>query len=181
MSERDAGATITLHSTWRGIVSGSIGGVTLAAAGTYGVVAVGFRLVPGLLFVAGWILVAAMTFDYPIAARFSAEGVQRRMMLRRQWFAWSDVEQLTGTRPTVLHVDRRLEHGGLALVKGKRRYLLVDRVESMKEFDTLIDIVEGPGATVDVGVSSLPRPSELVPPTWMHRRRHWRPDGSTVR
>lgn len=173
----DDRSAVTLHSSWRGIVLGSLGAVALAAAGTYGVIAVGFEFIPTTLLVIGWIFLLTMVFDFPIASRFTSEGVERRMMLRRHHLRWEDVEQLTRTRPTMIKVDRRLEHGSLAAKKGRRRYLLVDRLESADEFDAVVEIVEAKGAAGDhLGASMLPRPGAKVPPTWLYRRRAWRPN-----
>jgi hypothetical protein len=172
-----AGESVTVHSSWRGIISGALGAGMVAAAGTYGVLQVGFRVIPGTLFVIGWILVLAMALDYPIASTFTSSGVTRHMALRRQQFEWDEDLQLSRTRPTLVRIDRRLEHGALALVKGRRRYLLVDRLESADEFDTLVTIVEAEDA--DNGASMLPRPGPKVPPTWLYRRACWRPASAT--
>lgn len=177
----DSRPSVTLHSSWRGILLGSFGAAVLAAAGTYGVVAAGFRLIPTTLFVIGWVFVMTMVFDYPIASEFTAEGVERKMMLRRHHLDWSSVDQLTRTRPTFIKIDRRLEHGALAAKRGRRRYLLVDRLEGADEFDRVVSIVEDGGGAVHLGLSMLPRPGEKVPPTWLYRRRAWRPDHAEQR
>jgi hypothetical protein len=158
-------------------VLGSVGAIVVAGAGTYGVIAAGFTLIPTTIFVVGWVFVLTMAFDFPIASRFTRAGVERRMFLRRHHIPWSEVEQLTRTRPTMIKIDRRLEHGSLAAKRGRRRYLLVDRLESAAEFDRVVDIVEAAGSDGEhVGVSMLPRPGEKVPPTWLYRRAAWRPD-----
>lgn len=179
MADSGSGASITIHSTWRGIILGGLGAGLLAAAGTWGVSQVGFRLIPGTLFVVGWILLLTMAFDYPIASRFTSEGVTRHMALRRQHFEWDDDHQISRTRPKLIRVDRRLEHGSLSLVKGRRRYLLVDRLESADEFDQMVDIVEA--GESDMSPSMLPRPADGVAPTWLYRRAHWRPASATRR
>ena len=177
-SERE----ITIHSSWRGLIFSTLGAAIVAAAGTFGVIAAGFRVVPGTLFVVGWLFVLIVALDYPVASRFTAEGVERRMMLRRQWFPWERVDQLTRTRPSFVKLDRRIEHGGLTVKIGRKRYLLVDRLESGDEFDAMVRIVEVPGTAGDeVGASMLPRPGDKVPPTWMYRRRRWRPEWATDR
>ena len=179
MADSGSGASITIHSTWRGIILGALGAGLIAGAGTWAVSQVGFRLIPGTLFVVGWILLLTMAFDYPIASRFTSEGVTRHMALRRQHFEWDDDHHISRTRPKLIRVDRRLEHGALSLVKGRRRYLLVDRLESADEFDQMVDIVEAGDA--DMSPSTLPRPSGNVPPTWLYRRSHWRPESATRR
>ncbi len=178
----DARPSLTLHSSWRGIVLGSCGAAAVAAAGTYGVAAAGFRIIPTVLFIAGWLFVITMLFDFPIATEITADGVERRMMLRRHHLSWDRVEQLTRTRPTMIRVDRRLEHGALAAKRGRRRYLLVDRLESAAEYDRMVEVIEGGGSAGDhVGASLLPRPGEKVPPTWLYRRAAWRPDAGDSR
>lgn len=175
--------SVTLHSSWRGIVGASFGAAVVALGGTYGVWQAGFRPVPGALFVLGWLFVLGVALDYPIAARFTPSGVERRMLLRRQMMAWDASSQLTRTRPSLtslLRVDRELRHGGsLALKRGRRRYLLVDQVENGGEYDRLVKLL-GPVAE-EVGLTELPRPPDKVAPTWMYRRRRWRPESGRRR
>ncbi len=178
----DSRHSLTLHSSWRGIILGCCGAVVVAVAGTYGVVAAGFTVIPTVLFAVGWVFVITMLFDFPIASVFTGEGVERRMILRRHRLPWGRVERLTRTRPTMMRVDRRLEHGALAAKRGRRRYLLVDRLESAEEYDHMVDVVEAEGsAGKHLGASMLPRPGEKVPPTWLYRRATWRPDDAESR
>jgi hypothetical protein len=175
-------ASITLHSSWRHLVLSGLGAAATAALGTWAVVAAGFGPVPGGCFVIGWLFVAVVVFDVPMASTFTADHVERRMLLRRQRLAWRPGDQLTRARPSLLRFDRTLQHGGLVLRRGVRRYLLVDRVESADEFDRLVEVVEVPGRDGEgVGASILPRPAAGVPPTWLYRRRHWRPDPGSNR
>jgi len=131
------------------------------------------------LFILGWLAVTVVVFDYPIASTFTPEKVTRRMMLRRQHFDWVDVRQITRTRPNFIRVDRNAEHGGLAVLKGRRQYLLVDRSESGGEFDVLADVLERSGE--EIGVDQLLRPGDKLPPTWLYRRKRWRPDSADGR
>lgn len=174
--------SVTLHSTWRSLIGGAFTGSSLTVAGLYGVNRAGFHPVPTVILVVGVIVALAMLFDYPIATSFTRDGLTRRMVLRRQHFAWGDIDQLTRTRPTMMRFDRELAHGGLVAKVGRRRYLLVDQCESADEFDTIIDVVEqdgGPGE--GKGVSMLPRPGEKATPTWLYRRRKWRPEWASDR
>lgn len=177
-----AEASVTVHSSWRGIVGGFFGAGVIALGGTIGVAAVGFRPFPVIVCAIGWALVAVMAFDFPVASTFSASGVRRRMVARRQWFAWREGDQLSRTAPKIVWGERRLEHGGLTLVRGRRRYLLVDRPESAAEFDAVVLVLEADGAAgAGLGASYLPRPSESLPPSWLYRRARWRPDSSADR
>ncbi|MFZ8998922.1 MAG: hypothetical protein ACO225_15080 [Ilumatobacteraceae bacterium] len=168
--------SVTLHSTWRHVVGSFLGAGVVASAGSGAVAAVGSRPVPVVLAVAGWVALLAVAVDVPIATRFSERWVERRMLLRRQRSEWRADDRLTRVRPSVLRFERTLQHGGLVLRRGRRRYLLVDRSESAAEFDALVEVLEsGPSPVVHLGASMLPRPSDRVPPTWLYRRRRWRP------
>lgn len=167
--------SITMHSSWRSLAMGGMTAGLVALAGTWAVAQAGFGPVPATVCVLGWLLVAVMAFDFPVATTFTADGVQRRMVLRRQWFAWERIDQLTRTRPSLVRLDRRVEHGGLTAKLGRRRYLLVDRCESNDEFDSLLGVLEAAGIE-DRIAGMLLRPGEKAPPTWLYRRKRWRPD-----
>lgn len=174
--------SVTLHTTWRHLVGGAAGAVLVAIAGTYGVVSAGFNGVTTVLFVLGCGLVAVVLFDVPIAATFSSEGVQRRMLLRRQFFRWKPGDALIRSRPSIVRSDERLRQGGLVLRRGRRRYLLVDRAESQDEFAELLRVVDAEGTPgADVDLSSVPAPPQHAPPTWLYRRRAWRSDAGSDR
>jgi hypothetical protein len=177
-----AAPSITLHSSWRHLIGSALGAGIVATAGTYAVGVTGFGVVATLVFVLGWGLVGVVLLDVPVAVTFDPNGVVRRMMLRRQRLEWRDGDELTRVRPSAVRLGRSLQHGGLALRRGRRRYLLVDRAESAAEFDELERLLSTPGepcAVIDV--AALPRPSETVPPTWLYRRRVWRPDSAAGR
>jgi hypothetical protein len=166
--------SITLHSSWRGVVGGTLMSFFLAFGGLLGALGSDFNAVPVVLMVIGLVLVGVMLLDFPVSSRFTAVGVQRRMMIRRQNFEWSHKTRLSRSRPSVVKMTQHLEHGGLALVKGRRRYLLVDRPESATEFDVMRKIIDS--GTVDVGQDFLLRPGDKVAPTWLYRRSRWRPE-----
>lgn len=174
--------SITLHSTWRFLVASSLGAGLVALAGTVGVVAAGFNPVSTVLLVIGWSFVAVVVFDLPVASTFSAHGVQRRMLLRRQFLAWEPGDALTRSRPSIVRHEARLRQGGLVLRRGRRRYLLVDKAESSDEFAALLDLVDAPGAPgAAVDLSPLPAPPNTATPTWLYRRRRWRPEDAPGR
>lgn len=168
--------SITLHSTWRHLVATVLGAGMIATGGTYGVATVGFAGFAMVLFVIGWGAVAVVLFDVPVASTFGADGVERRMVLRRQRLSWRDGDVLTRVRPSLMRHDRALRHGGLVLRRGKRHYLLVDRAESAAEFDVLVRVLATPDAACQALESDqVQRPAETTPPTWLYRRRIWRP------
>lgn len=174
--------SITLHTRWRHLLGSAFGAVFLTAGGTYGVATVGFNPMTTILFVFGWISLAVVSFDVPVAATFSAEGVRRRTPLRTQFLRWQPGDALTRGRPSLVRREGTVRQGGLVLWRGKRRYMLVEQVESRDEHAAVIRIVdtEGtPGALVDL--SGAVSPPEDAAPTWLYRRRRWRPDDAPDR
>jgi hypothetical protein len=131
----------------------------------------------GLTVVAGAI-VAIVVVDYPVATEFSATGVVRRCPLRRQHLAWDRVEMLTRSAGATLlrrdraSVDRVGEDGGLVAVVGRRRYLLVNVAESRDECAVVRGRLDAWGVPTRWRAGP---PPEHQPPTWMYRRRRWRP------
>ena len=135
-----------------------------------------------MVFVLGWGAVAVALFDIPIASTFTTHGVQRRTVLRRHRLTWRDGDQLTRARPSLMRAGRSLAHGGLVLRRGRRRYLLVDRAESVAEFDALMRLLVTPGEPCEeLASATVPPPAETSPPTWLYRRRAWRPDDASDR
>jgi Bacterial PH domain len=166
------GASITLHSSWRGIITSSLGALMVFGVGSAAVFASGLSVVTGIIAAVGLLLVLGVAVDYPLRSTFDAEGVTRRAMLRSHRLAWSDVRQLSRTRPSVASI-RRLQHGGLIALVGKRRYLLVDQAESGAEHDEL-DAVLGERGD-EIGFDEVIRPGDDVAPTWIYRSKRWRP------
>jgi hypothetical protein len=165
--------SVTLHTSWRGIISSAAGAFLVLAAGILVVAAVGFRVLPTLVLIAGVAGTVIVLFDYPIAVTFDAEGFTRRTMLRRQRMPWSRIDQLSRSRPNAVAGFRKLAHGGLVAVIGRRRYMLVDRCESPDEFAELERILD----PVDVGIlERVPRPHPSASPTWLYRRARWAPE-----
>lgn len=171
----DAPEAVTLHSSWRGLLGSTAGALLVFAAGVYGVVGGGWRLIPTTLFVIGALLVLVVTLDYPVASRFTADAVERRMMLRRQRISWERVDLLTRARPGMTRGLRGLKHGGLVAVVGRRRYLLVDQPESPEEFDAVATVLDD--RFFELGLERRMRTDDGTPPTWLYRRSKWAPDG----
>lgn len=170
----EAPASITLHSSWRGIVAAFAGSSLLLLAGATGVAVTGWRVFPTSLLALGVVFVAGVAADYPIASTFTADGVERRALLRRHRIAWERVDQLSRARPGLLGNVRRMVLGGLVAVIGRRRYLLVDQVESGPEHDRLEAVLGEWGRQLEL--DRLTRPSDDVTPTWVYRRPRWAPD-----
>lgn len=174
--------SITLHSTWRFLVGSAVGAALVAAAGTYGLVTAGANVITVVIAVLGWCFVAIVVFDLPVASTFTSSGVRRHLLLRRQFLAWEPDDALVRSRPSMVRHEARLGQGGLVLRRGRRRYLLVDRPESQDEHDRLIraiDVAGTPGEQLDM--SGLAGPPTSAPPTWLYRRRVWRPEDVTGR
>lgn len=164
---------VSLHSSWRGLVAAYLGAALVLGCGVLALIAVGPTVISVAFTVLGSALMLGVLLDVPIASRFAPAGIERRALLRHSTLSWDRVSSLTRTRPTLQLSARRLGLGGLVAVAGRRRYLLVDRVEAATEFDAVVDLVErvAPGCDVD----GLLRPGPEVPPTWISRRSRWRP------
>jgi hypothetical protein len=128
-------------------------------------------------------LVAAL--DYPRTTRFGPDGVARRSLLRVQRLPWSRIDALTRSadlwiaarqdvpgptaRPVPSPTRRRRPPGGLVAMRGRRRYLLVDQVESRTEYDRLRHGVEE--WAPEVRILAEPPPPDIAPTTTYRRRR----------
>ncbi|HEY3484522.1 MAG TPA: hypothetical protein VGK49_04015 [Ilumatobacteraceae bacterium] len=171
--------SITIHSSWRGIILTLVGSLIVLGLGLLGLGAAGeVRVIPVLFLVFGTLFLLVALFDYPVATRFDSEGVHRRSILRLHTIRWDDVRALTRTRPKLLGSFRGLSAGGLAAVVGKRRYLLVDQPESEEEFDTLEEVIGAMGEPVFF--DGVVRPGRNAP-TWLYRRAKWRSPGAQKR
>jgi hypothetical protein len=165
--------SVTLHTSWRGIVTSAAGAFIMLSSGIVLVAAVGFRVLPTLVLIAGVAATLIVLFDSPIAVTFDADGLTRRMPLRRQRMQWSAIDQLSRSRPGIVVGVRKLAHGGLVAVVGRRRYLLVDRCESPDEFAQLERILD----PIDTRfLEQVPRPHPTAGPTWLYRRARWAPE-----
>ncbi len=172
------GRSITLHSTWTGVVMAFLGAVMFLAFSILLVWDIGANLVTvGLLVTSiGFAVVAA--FDLPIAAEFRRDGVVRRTLLRHQFIEWDRLNRLRRLRVGVW--SRRDGRGGglIADIKG-RNYVLVDTMESAIEFDDLRRVL---GEWADaLGLNDELRPPDGRSPTWLYRKDRWKPDSARSR
>ena len=163
---------LTIHSSWKGIITSFGGGGLTLLVGVLAVSANGIRFLPMIILSAGVMLAVGLLFDFPIAATFDRDGVVRRALLRRHWLRWQQVDQLTRTRPSIFAMRRQVVQGGLTAVVGKRRYLLTDSVESLAEHETLTRLLDAH----EIAVDGLLRPPDDVAPSWLYRRQKWGPE-----
>lgn len=170
--------SVTLHSSWSGITANAFGATLVLAGGIFAVVASGWDVMPIFFLVLGVVFVGVVTLDYPVASTFTADGVVRHMMLRRQRLSWTRIGQLSRTRPGLTSGFRKVAHGGLVAVIGRKRYLLVDHCESADEFRAVEELLDEVGAEL---LEPVPRPREDVEPTWLYRRSKWAPERQSRR
>ncbi|MGB0112436.1 MAG: hypothetical protein WBP59_04400 [Ilumatobacteraceae bacterium] len=168
---------MTVHSSWRGIITNSLGALLVLGGGLLAVGVAGWTVFSSLVVMVGVVLCVVVAFDYPVASTFDVEGVTRRMLLRRSTLEWQRVAQLSRTRPGVTSSLRKLSHGGLVAVVGRRRYLLADRCESLAEFEAIESVLVDQPDLIDM----VPRPVASVEPSWLYRRSKWAPDRTARR
>lgn len=180
MASGEAPDSVTLHSSWSGIVLAYAGSVVMVFVTIVAFVADGFGWVSGVLGVLTLMLVAVIVFDMPISTEFTRGGVTRRSLGYHQRIAWEDVTRLRRMRVGVLRSGSRARGGGLVAVQGRRNFVLVDTMEGPQEYDELrkvlgVDLVEL------LGLTDEQRPPEGRNPTWIYRRDKWRPEYARTR
>lgn len=166
---------LTLHSSWRGIIGSFLGAALILLMGVLGGLAGDWGTLSLIICAIGTLCLLGLAFDYPIASTFTDDGVVRRTVLRRQPLRWERVDHLTRARPGIAASLRKLSLGGLVAVVGRRRYLLVDQPESGEEFDELERVLVDSSSEIP-DIDLVIRPGDGVSPTWLYRRRHWRPE-----
>lgn len=171
--------SVTLHSTWTGIIASFSGATLLLLLGSGMVFVNGTSWFTIGLVVAGLVLAAVVLFDQPIASEFTRHGVTRRAVFRHHRLAWDDITRLSRLRVGVLRT-RRDNRGGLTAEVGRRNYPLVDRMESAIEYDDLRRLL-GPERADVLALTTDRRPPDGRSPTWMYRRREWRPESAQGR
>ena len=171
--------SITIHSSWRGIIGSLVGALIILGLGLIGLATAGARLIPMGFMLLGTLFLLVALFDYPVATTFDEDGVHRRSILRRHTIEWDRVRSLTRTRPSMLRGFRGLSAGGLAAAVGRRRYLLVDQPESEAEYDELEEVLGAFGEPIPL--DNVVRPGSGNAPTWMYRRAKWSPTGENRR
>ncbi|MEM9037935.1 MAG: hypothetical protein AAGD18_25325 [Actinomycetota bacterium] len=167
------GPSLVLHSSWTGIVLTVAGAILLCIFTVLLVLGGALWWIIAVAAVLTAISLGVVCFDLPVASEFTSAGVTRRAPLRHQHLAWSDVRRLTRHRSGLARNRSEQAGGGLVAEIGRRRYALVDRMESAIEFDELRRVLGEHGERL--GVDQMARPADGRSPTWMYRRSHWRP------
>jgi hypothetical protein len=174
---------LRLHTSWRGLLGALVTPFALLGLGGLAIRDGGVRAFPLLLVALGVVLLLVVLFDYPHTATVGRQGISRQALLRTQLLPWDRLVALERTRPataTVLrnltdrHADPQVSGGLVARGRGRRRWLLTDRVESRIEYDRLVALLaemDGP-----VGLHAA-RPHAEAAPTFLYRRRE--PGGPT--
>jgi hypothetical protein len=179
----DGPGAVVVHSSLRGLAAGAATPLLLVVIGGAAIADGGPRLFPVALVIAGVALGSIVVGDLPRRTEFSLGGITRVCILRRQHLPWSRVLAIERTQPgtatrTRNLLDRRssatpVVSGGLvARGRGKRRWLLTDRVESRREHELLSALVERVEAPVALTAEA---PRQDAPPTDLYRRRRGRP------
>lgn len=173
------GPTITLHSTWTGIVMSYLGAVLFIGFSFFLLLDAGARVITIGLLVTALIFAAVAAFDLPFAAEFRSDGVVRRTAMRHQFIEWERLNRLRRLRVGLWSRNRSGRGGGLiADIKG-RNYVLVDTMESAIEFDDLRRVL---GEWADaLGVNDDLRPPDGRSPTWLYRSNRWKPESAQSR
>lgn len=170
---------VVVHASLRGTAAGIATPVALLGLGGSALADGGYHPVPIVLVVFGAVIGAIVALDLPRRTEFDEGGLTRVCWARRHRLPWGDlvaIERTAAGRAARMRnsLDRRdsAQHvvsGGLvARGRGKRRWLLTDRVESRAEHDRLSALLRGTDTAVAL---RAPRPNERTPPTDLYRRR----------
>ncbi len=167
------GPTVTLHSTWLGVLMSYLGAVLFLLLAGGLLLQGGPGVFTVVLFAIAVVFAAVAAYDLPIAAEFRSDGVIRRTALRHHFLDWDRVTRLHRLRLGLMKGGQGGRGGGLVARVGRRNFVLVDTMESAEEFDELLQVV-GERAEV-VGLDDVSRPSDERNPTWLYRRDRWKP------
>jgi hypothetical protein len=167
--------SVTLHSSWKSLVLSFGGALFVFGVGLGTTINSGGAAIAIIILVLGSVFLASVLFDSPVASTFTTDGVQRRPLLRRHFIPWDRVGQITRTRPVIAGALKGLTPGGMAAKVGRRRYLLVDQCEALREFQELVELLDD--RYVTLGIDEMVQPPEAIDPTWTYRRKRWLPDG----
>lgn len=168
---------LSLHTSWRGLLGAGFTPLALIGLGGLALWDGGLRLLPSLLVLAGLGLLLVALLDYPHTVTIRDAGIVRHSVLRTQTLPWDELVALERTRPSTSAVMRNLTDrqadpqvsGGLvARGRGRRRWLLTDRVESRMEHDRLVALLRALDGPVELRAV---RPHAEAPPTFLYRRR----------
>jgi len=168
--------SITLHSSWFGIVSATLGGVILLAIAVVLLVANGLSIGTGIFAVVAVGAAAVLLYDMPLATRFEAGVIERLTPLRRRRIATDRYDRFTRMRKAIRRPGSGATSGstGLIAVRGRRQTMLVDRMEGRAEHEELRRVLGELEA--ERLMSDVHPPPMSRTPTWSGRRKRWHPD-----
>jgi len=168
--------SVTLHSSWRGIISIYLGASMVCAAGVAALISSGPNLISIPLSIVGVVVLVGTALDVTIASTFDEAGITRRCLLRRHHISWDRIDRLVRPRSSIFSGRSQVGRGLIAVI-GRRRYTLADQAESGSEYDRLEELATSFADPRAVRlVDDIVRPSDEVAPTWIYRRGRWRPD-----
>jgi len=168
------GRSITLHSSWTGLILNSMGALLLFVVAIVLAIVNGLSWLPAVLFVLGVVVAGVLAYDMPIATTFDSDGILRRAALRHHRLEWDDVNRVRRGRAGVVRNRSQNTRGGLVAWSGRKPYVLSDKMESTIEFDQLRDLL-GHKLADSVGIDAGLRPLRERSPTWTHRNEKWHP------
>lgn len=169
----DAADTVTLHSSWTGVVSVAVGAGLLDLVSLAAFVTIGLSVGTSVFAAVAVACTLLVLLELPVAAVFGPAGVVRVSPVRRAFLPWGRVTKLTRLRRGVLRTSKSAPVGGLVAMLGSRRVVLVDRMEGPEEFEELVQVLGPVGE--DLLVDELAVPPLEQTPTWMYRRKKWAP------
>ena len=157
------GRSVTLHSTWIGIVMSYLGALLFVVFSS------------SLLAVSGPSAISIGLFVVSLAFA----GVVRRTALRHHFIPWDDVTRLRRLRVGVLRTRKDARGGGLVAKVNGRNSVLVDTMESALEFDELERLLGEQGDAL--GLNDAIRPPDGRSPTWLYHKDRWKPESARSR
>lgn len=165
---------VVVHSSLRGLAAAAVAPAALIALGV-AALQDGFRWLPAIILLAGSGLAVGVLFDFPRRTRFGGDGIARICAVRTHHIPWADALALERAPATTVDRVRSLKQGSpgagpsgglVARGRGRRRWLLTDRVESEPEYDAIAALVARQGTALRAA-----RPRVGTPPTDLYRRR----------
>lgn len=163
--------TITLHSSWLGIATSTIGAMIADVAAVAVAAVNGSSVISVLCALVAFASTMSVLFDMPIATTFDEDGFVRTTPLRRHRVRWHEIDCVDRPRsPIVLRVQRP----GLVARHGHAQILLVDRMEGSREHERLRRVVGNHNE--ETKFNHLDQPPVNRTPTWIGRRSRWHPD-----
>ena len=160
----DATPYVRLYSSWRGVVFAFLTPALLLGVAALAVLADGFSPVADVIIVLGVGMLAIGLLDFPLYTTLAPSGITRRTLLRAHSIPWTSIAALNRARGG----RRKRRAGPLVAAIGRRRYLLVDQVESPDEYEAIRKLCDSDAIPVPL-VAIEPAPG--TPPTWLYHRK----------